>query len=67
MKRIILRLGAVFLSVAAIAAASVLSGTFLMGMTDKFDRAATQLYKPGSYILLPAREHHFAWCKTRTP
>ena len=38
---------------------TVISGTFRLGMGDKFDEAATQEMGPGSYITLPPGMTHF--------
>jgi quercetin dioxygenase-like cupin family protein len=38
---------------------TVISGTFRLGMGDKFDEAATQEMGPGSYIVLPPGMTHF--------
>jgi quercetin dioxygenase-like cupin family protein len=38
---------------------TVISGTFRIGMGDKFDEAATQEMGPGSYLVLPAGMTHF--------
>ncbi|HEY8665529.1 MAG TPA: cupin domain-containing protein [Tepidisphaeraceae bacterium] len=39
---------------------TVISGTFLLGMGEKFDEKAMQAYPPGSYIVLPAHMAHYA-------
>ena len=38
---------------------TVISGTFRLGMGDKFDETATQEMGPGSYIVLPPGMTHF--------
>ena len=38
---------------------TVISGTFRLGMGDKFDEAATHEMGPGSYVVLPPRMTHF--------
>jgi hypothetical protein len=43
---------------------TVLSGTFLLGMGDKFDPASMKALPAGGFALLPAEMHHFAWTKT---
>jgi len=42
---------------------TVISGTFSLGMGDKFDANATKALAPGGYALLPAEMHHYAWTK----
>jgi len=42
---------------------TVISGTFSLGMGDTFDAAKTKAMGAGSYGLLPAEMHHFAWTK----
>jgi quercetin dioxygenase-like cupin family protein len=42
---------------------TVISGTFSLGMGDKFDRASTTTLTAGGYALLPAEMRHFAWTK----
>ena len=43
---------------------TVLSGTFALGMGDKFDAAALKELGPGGYGLMPAEMRHFAMAKT---
>ena len=43
---------------------TVLSGTFGLGMGDKFDAAAAKDLPVGGYALLPAQMHHYAVAKT---
>jgi hypothetical protein len=43
---------------------TVLSGTFALGMGEKFDPAALKLLPAGGYGLLPAEMRHFAMAKT---
>src|ERR1044072_8523779 len=38
---------------------TVISGTFLVGMGDKFDESAMQEMSPGSYLVLPTGMSHF--------
>src|SRR5262245_21654808 len=45
---------------------TVLSGSFHAGMGDKLDRKASQTLEPGSYVMLPAKMHHFAWTSAPT-
>ena len=42
---------------------TVISGTFSMGMGEKFDAAATKALPPGGYAVMPAEMRHFAWTK----
>jgi quercetin dioxygenase-like cupin family protein len=39
---------------------TVVSGTFALGMGDKFDQASAKQLPPGGYALLPAEMHHYA-------
>ena len=43
---------------------TVLSGTFALGMGEKFDKASMKTASAGSYVLLPAEMRHFAMAKT---
>ena len=43
---------------------TVISGTFALGMGDKFDAAALKELGPGGFALMPAEMHHFAMAKT---
>jgi len=45
---------------------TVISGTFHMGMADKFDEAAGHEMVPGSFALMPAGTKHFAWATGET-
>lgn len=45
----------------AIEHVTVLSGTFHMGMGEKFDRAATAPLGVGSVAIMPAKSPHYAW------
>jgi quercetin dioxygenase-like cupin family protein len=40
---------------------TVISGSFHLGMGDKFDEAAGREMTPGSFAVLPAGMKHFAW------
>jgi quercetin dioxygenase-like cupin family protein len=44
--------------------ATVLSGSFALGMGEKFDPAALKTLPAGGYALLPAEMRHFAMAKT---
>jgi quercetin dioxygenase-like cupin family protein len=46
--------------------ATVLSGTFNVGMGDKLDEKAGKAMAAGSFFSLPAQMHHFAWAKGET-
>jgi hypothetical protein len=43
---------------------TVLSGTFAVGMGDKFDAAALKDLPVGAFASMPAEMHHFAMAKT---
>jgi len=43
---------------------TVISGTFALGMGDKFDKTTMKELPPGGYALLPAQMHHYAMAKT---
>lgn len=45
---------------------TVISGTVMIGMGDKFDLKAMKTMKAGSFGSIPAKEHHFAYMKTAT-
>jgi anti-sigma factor ChrR (cupin superfamily) len=45
---------------------TVISGTFHMGMADKFDEAAGHEMVPGSFAIMPAGTKHFAWATGET-
>ncbi len=42
---------------------TVISGTFLVGVGDKFDEQALQAIPTGAHAVIPANVHHF--CKNR--
>jgi quercetin dioxygenase-like cupin family protein len=50
----------------AIEHVTVLSGTFHMGMGEKFDRAATTPLGVGSVAIMPAKSPHYAWTAEAT-
>lgn len=50
----------------AVEHATVISGALNMGMGDKFDRVKTKELPAGSFSLMPARVHHFAWVREET-
>lgn len=43
---------------------TVISGTFYIGLGDKFDSATLQAYPPGAVIVLPGDTSHFHWAKS---
>lgn len=43
---------------------TVISGTFSLGMGEKFDKATMKTLPAGSYALLPAEMRHYAMAKT---
>lgn len=45
---------------------TVISGTFNIGMGDKFDQAATREMPAGTFGFWPAEMKHFAWTKGDT-
>ena len=44
----------------------VVSGTLNVGMGDKLDAAKATALKPGAYVFMPAKMHHYAFAKTPT-
>jgi len=45
---------------------TVVSGTFNLGMGEKFDQAATRKMPAGTYAYWPPGMRHFAWAKGNT-
>jgi quercetin dioxygenase-like cupin family protein len=45
---------------------TVLRGTFMAGMGDKFDDAALQELPAGTYVMMPKNVHHFAKASGQT-
>ena len=45
---------------------TVLQGTFMLGMGDRFDRSALRTYMPGDFVYAPAKAVHFAAAKGET-
>jgi quercetin dioxygenase-like cupin family protein len=45
---------------------TVISGTFYAGMGDKLDAGKAMGLKPGAYVFMPAKMHHYAFAKTPT-
>ena len=50
----------------AVERVTVLSGTFHMGMGEKFDRAATHPIRAGDMMFMPPGTPHFAWSEGET-
>ena len=46
--------------------ATVISGSFNLGMGDKLDTSKTMELKPGGFAVAPAGMRHFAWAKGET-
>jgi hypothetical protein len=42
----------------------VISGTFYIGLGDRFDADKLQAYPPGTVIVLPGNTPHFHWAKS---
>ena len=45
---------------------TVMSGTFNMGMGDQFDQTKGKALPTGSFAVMPATVHHFAWTSEET-
>jgi quercetin dioxygenase-like cupin family protein len=45
---------------------TVISGTFHMGMGDRFDPSTGRAMPAGSYVIMPKGEHHYAWTTGET-
>lgn len=43
---------------------TVISGTVMLGMGDKYDAKAMKTLKPGAFHMIPAKTNHFAGAKT---
>ena len=43
---------------------TVISGTFYIGLGDRFDAEKLQAYPPGAVIVLPGNTSHFHWAKS---
>ncbi len=50
----------------AVEHATVISGALNMGIGDEFDPVRTKELSAGSFSLMPAKVHHFAWVKEET-
>ena len=45
---------------------TVISGVFNLGTGDKLDEAKTTAMAAGAFGSMPAKMHHYAWCKGET-
>jgi quercetin dioxygenase-like cupin family protein len=45
---------------------TVLSGTWVMGLGERFDLAAAREFPAGSFLVVPKGVPHFAWCEGET-
>jgi hypothetical protein len=45
---------------------TVMSGTFGIGVGDKFDKSDGKLVEPGGFFLEPTGMHHYAWTEGTT-
>jgi len=45
---------------------TVLEGTFVMGVGEKFDQAAAHEMPPGAFARMPKGTRHYAWAKGET-
>lgn len=45
---------------------TVIEGTFVMGLGDKFDESAGRALSAGSFAMMPKGTRHFAWTKGAT-
>jgi quercetin dioxygenase-like cupin family protein len=43
---------------------TVISGTFYIGLGDRFDADKLQAYPPGTVIVLPGNTSHFHWARS---
>ena len=43
---------------------TVISGTFYIGLGDRFDADKLQAYPPGAIVILPGNTPHFHWAKS---
>ena len=50
----------------AVERVTVISGTFNMGVGDKFERSKTKPLGPGSMAIMQPKTNHFAWTKEET-
>lgn len=42
---------------------TIISGNFYGGMGDKVDKSKAMAVHPGGFVAMPAKMHHFAFCK----
>ena len=45
---------------------AVVSGTWVMGLGERYDLAAAQEFRAGSYLVVPKKVPHFALCRGET-
>ena len=45
---------------------TVISGEFHLGVGDKMDESQAKAMTPGSFAMMPAHMHHYAWTKGET-
>lgn len=45
---------------------TVLTGTFMVGMGERFDESAATQMSAGAYVKVPAKMPHYAWSKGDT-
>jgi hypothetical protein len=45
---------------------TIVRGTFGLGHGDTWDSAKGQEMAAGTYVVMPAKMHHFGWCKGET-
>ena len=45
---------------------TVISGTWVMGLGERYDLAVAQEFPAGSYLVVPSKVPHFAFCKGET-
>lgn len=45
---------------------TVISGTFNLGTGDKLDESKATAMSAGAFGTMPAKMHHYAWCKGET-
>ena len=50
----------------AVERVTVLSGTFNMGIGEKFDQGKTEALKPGGMMIMQPKTPHFAWTNSET-
>ncbi len=45
---------------------TVLSGTYNIGLGERFDKKTSRELPAGSFVVMPAKTYHFAWTKVET-